>query len=248
MTRANTGSVEEVHPIERLRYVARGGWAGSTMLAAEAGWALADLAEREVPALVPACRRLLDRQPGCGSLWWLAAHVLCAADPVFEAQRCAQDLEDDPTPSLVFDALPSGARAVRHGGVGEVASADIVVVEVEALGEGGMVVDSTSVSLLEAARAALVPVWVEAGVGRILPPRLWEAMSRRLVEGHSQTGGGNRGVVHAHNLRLPPARHHGTLVDNFGVEKVVGPSGANPVDVALSNSSCPEPAELLEDF
>ena len=139
------------------------------------------------------------------------------------------------------------ARAVRHGGIGEVASADLVVVEVEALGEGG---DGGRLDEREPARDGSCRAGAGVGGGGCRPhpsSRLWEAMSGRL-EGHSQTVGGSVGVVHAHNLSMTPARHHGTLVDNFGVEKVVGPNGANPFDVALSNSGCPEPAELLEDF
>ena len=62
-----------MHPIERLRYVARAGWAPPAVLAAEAAWALGDLALHEETAVLPACRRLLDRHPGCGPLWWVAA-------------------------------------------------------------------------------------------------------------------------------------------------------------------------------
>jgi len=169
-----------VHPIERLRFVARGGWAGPSELAAEAAWALADLACYEAPALVPACRRLLDRQPSCGPLWWVAARVLDAGDPAAEAQRCAQALEDDITPERVIDELPDGARVVQSGGIGELASADLVLVEVDALGPTGMLVDASTERLLASAVAVEVPVWVEAGVGRVLPPRIWDVISRRV--------------------------------------------------------------------
>ena len=90
--------------------------------------------------------------------------------------------------------------------MGDVASADIVVVQVDAVGPGGMVVDGDVLGLLEAARVVEVPVWVEAGVGRVLPPRLWEALTRKLSS--------------ATKLRA------GVMVDLAGVERVVGPSGA----------------------
>ncbi len=98
-------SVAKVHPIERLRYVARAGWAPPAVLAAEAAWALGDLALHESSAVLPACRRLLDRHPGCGPLWWVAARMLTAGDPAEEAERCVDLLESDPTPDLLREEL-----------------------------------------------------------------------------------------------------------------------------------------------
>jgi hypothetical protein len=195
------------------------------VLAAEAAWALADLADREAPAVLPACRRLLDRHPGCGPMWWVAARILTAGDPVTEGERCADALESDRTDELLDEALPLGARIVRRGGVSDVASADVVVVQVDALGPGGMVVDADVLGLLEAARVVEVPIWAEAGVGRVLPPRLWEALTDKLA---SAT------MVHA-----------GVMVELTGVERVVGPNGAQPSRVVLAGTDCPEPPELL---
>jgi hypothetical protein len=212
-----------VHPIERLRYVARADWAPPEALASEAAWALADLVQYEPPAAVPACRRLLQRHPGCGPLWWVAARVLSAGDPVAEAERCALELDTDPTPELMEEAVAE-RRAVRHGGVGEVAAADVVVVGVDALGADGMVIDIDARGLIEAARAVEVPMWIEAGVGRVLPPRLWEAMAGRLQR--DDIGGA-------------------ALESLRGVERVVGPVGARPTAVALAEVDCPEPPALL---
>lgn len=227
MRRAGTPPVASVavHPIERLRYVARAGWAAPAVLAAEAAWALGDLAAYEEPAVLPACRRLLDRHPGCGPLWWVAARILTAGDPVEEAERCAQALEDDPTPELLHEELGTVGRAVRHGGVGEVASAEVVVVEVEALGPDGMVVDPDDMGLLEAARDLEVPLWVEGGVGRVVPPRIWEALRRRVE-------------------RAGPWRV-GTVVDLAGVGRVAGPTGLVTVSGALAGAEFPEPGALL---
>ncbi|MGD0254701.1 MAG: hypothetical protein ABSB99_03975 [Acidimicrobiales bacterium] len=236
-----------MHPIERLRYVARAGRADPSQLAAQAAWALADLAEREPPALVPACHRLLDRQPGCGPLWWLAARVLSAGDPASEAHRCAQDLEDDPTRILMLEALPPGAHAVRKGAMSELSSADLVVVVAEAFGPGGMVADSSCGALLDAARVAEVPVWVESGIGRVMPPRIWEAMSWRLGASRMQGRKAVSSGAHAHNVRFALTRGNSTLFDHRGVEKVVGPTGAQPLAVALAGCDCPELPELLEE-
>jgi hypothetical protein len=217
-----------VHPIERLRYVARGGWGDPGMLAAEAAWALADLLEHEPPAAVPACRRLLDRHAGSGPMWWVAARVLTAADPAAEAEWCADELADDPTPDLVDACLPDGARVVRHGGVGEVTAADVVLVETAALGPGGLVVDGDDLGLLEAARTLEVPVWVVAGVGRVLPPRLWSALARRIERTAASS----------------PTRA-ACVSDLRGVERVIGPRGALRLAVALAEADCPEPPELI---
>ena len=219
------GSVAAVHPIERLRYVARAGWGAPDVLAAEAAWALADLAVREGPAVLPACRRLLDRHPGCGPMWWVAARILTSGDPVNEGERCADALETDETEELLEQALAPGARLVRRGGVSDVASADIVVVEVDAVGPGGIVVDGDVLGLLEAARAVEVPVWAQAGVGRILPARLWEALVAKVA--------------------ATPVARGGVVVAWGGVEKVAGPSGLQPTRLALAGSDCPEPPELL---
>ena len=217
-----------VHPIERLRYVARAGWAAPAVLAAEAAWALADLAVHEQAAVLPACRRLLDRHPGCGPLWWVAARVLTAGDPVDEAERCADALECDVTAELLAEELYASKRAVRHGGVGDVAGADVVVVEVEAFGPGGMVIDPDDIGLIEAARAVGVPVWVEAGVGRVMPPKLWDAITRRVGDGGS--------------------RRTGVVVAGDGVDRVAGPTGVQRVEIALATTDCPEPAALTANW
>jgi hypothetical protein len=195
------------------------------VLAAEAAWALGDLAVHEEPAVLPACRRLLDRHPGCGPLWWVAARILTAGDPVEEAERCANALERDPTNDLLHEELSDGRRAVRHGGIGDVASADIIVVEVDAIGPGGMVIDADDLGLIQAARAVEVPVWVESGVGRVMPPKLWDAIVRRLD--------------------ATAMSHTGSVVSLDGVDQVAGPSGLHTVPVSLAGTDCPEPGELL---
>ena len=214
-----------VHPIERLRYVARAGWAPPAVLAAEAAWALGDLALHEESAVLPACRRLLDRHPGCGPLWWVAARILTAGDAVEEAERCADALESDPTSDLLQEDLAGQPRAVRHGGMGDVASADVVVVEVDAIGPGGMVLDADDIGLMEAARAVEVPVWVGSG------SRAGDAPA---------TVGGPRP-----SSRGGTVPRSGSIVGLDGIDRVAGPIGVQAVPVALAGSDCPEPGELL---
>ena len=166
--------------------------------------------------MLPACRRLLDRHPGCGPLWWVAARILTAGDPAEEAERCADRSSPIRTSDLLREELPARRRAVRHGGVGDVASADVVVVEVDAIGPGGVVLDADDVGLIEAARAVGVPVWVEGGVGRVMPPKLWDALVRRL-EGASCGAVRRRSSTSTGSTAWP------------------GPVGVQPVPVALAS-------------
>lgn len=226
-----------MHPIERLRFVARSGGAGCAELGAEAAYALAELAEQEPAALLPACRRLLERNPTCGPLWWVAARLLCAGDSWAEAARCAQLLEDDPTEELLQVEL-HGRRAVRHGGVAEATTADVVVVAADAVGPDAMVVDGDDCGLLEAAAAAGVQVWVVGGTGRMLPARLWQALVRRAQSPPkpSRTGA---------SAFFDPVPTSASVAELPVGCRVAGPTGLLGLAESLAAGDCPEPAELV---
>jgi len=227
-----------VHPIERLRYVARAGWVSSpSLLAAEAAWALGDLAQYEAPALVPACRRLLDRQPQCGPLWWVAARVVDASDPLAEAQRCARALEDDPTEQVVHEALATSGRVVRHGGMGEVASADAVLVEVDALGPAEIFLEASLQRMVASALVAEVPVWICTGVGRVLPRRIFQSLARRV---------GARAEGEPKDSRESHLVSRWGFVEHRMVDKVLGPTGACSIAEAIAACDCPEPPDLVD--
>lgn len=129
-----------MHPIERLRYVARAEGAGPTALAREAAGALLGFAD-EPQGLVTACRRLVDRHPECGPVWWLASCVLLATDPLAAAYSVVDRLDSDPTPAALAEDLPEDATAVVIGWP-ELAGAalrrrgDLEVLVVDSLGEG----------------------------------------------------------------------------------------------------------------
>jgi hypothetical protein len=130
-----------MHPIERLRMVARAGRQEPTLLAREAASALATFAT-EPAALVTACRRLVDRQPTCGPVWWVAARVLAAADPAREAWQAGNDLARDGTASVLGDALPDDATVVALGWPEQIAEGllrrgDVEALVVDCLDEGG---------------------------------------------------------------------------------------------------------------
>jgi hypothetical protein len=100
-----------MHPIERLRWIARAEDEPAASLASEAAWTLAELAEAEPTALLTACRRLLDRHPACGPLWWVSSRVAAADDPVEAARRAAAELCSDPTPDRLAKALRASFTA-----------------------------------------------------------------------------------------------------------------------------------------
>src|SRR5204863_2879153 len=123
-TRARARSMRPMHPIERLRYVARSSGAAQAVLVRETAAALAALGF-DPPGLVTACRRILDRHPVSAPLWWLSARVLTANDPASEAWNAADEIGADSTadvlgyhvpdesvvcvlgwPDLIGDALP----------------------------------------------------------------------------------------------------------------------------------------------
>jgi hypothetical protein len=209
-----------VHPIEQLRWVARAEWAPAPEVAAEAAWSLGALARSEPWALLPACRRLLERRPSCAALWWVAAEVLGAPDPAAAAERCATLLEEDPSRAQLGVALAEDQRAVARGAtVEELARAELVVVPVEALGPEGFLVDADGAALLAGARELGLAIWLVAGVGTVLSPGLFAALRRRL----------------------PPGRG---LEPLEGVEAVVCPFGRLPLAAVFARVSCSEPPEL----
>jgi hypothetical protein len=170
------GRVCAVHPIERLRYVARSSGAPQELLVAETAGAL--LSFRDEPtALVTACRRIVARQLSSGAIWWLCSRILCAPDPVAEARAAVEEIEADQTPRHLAAALPDDCTVAVLGWQSVVASAlarrgDVEVLVVDTLGEAasfvryldGRDVDATEVPLsgLGAAVAAADLVVCEA--------------------------------------------------------------------------------------
>src|SRR5258708_6271870 len=128
-----------MHPIERLRYVARADGAGPSLLVQEAAGALSGFADDPV-ALVTACRRLVDRHPTAGPMWWLAARILASGDPRSEAWAAAEQLDDDPTDQVLAAHLPPDIAVVvlgwpEQGGEALRRRGDLQVMAVDACGE-----------------------------------------------------------------------------------------------------------------
>lgn len=93
-----------VHPIEHLRYVARARGGDVSMLVREAAMALGSL-RADHANLVIACRRIVERHPEAGPLWWMCARLLTSDDPTSMAWQLADEIDDDPTPAAVAAAL-----------------------------------------------------------------------------------------------------------------------------------------------
>ena len=103
-----------VHPIEHLRYVARAQGADSSSLVREAASALGSL-RADHPDLVIACRRIVERHPEVGPLWWMCARLLTADDPHELAFTIADEVDDDPATHRIAASFEDGATVLTIG-------------------------------------------------------------------------------------------------------------------------------------
>jgi len=103
-----------VHPIERLRYVARARGADAESLVRETAGALRGLG-LDPSGLVVACRRIVERHPTCGPLWWLCARLLTSADPHVASRLAVGEISDDGTVDVLVDGLPDGITVCTVG-------------------------------------------------------------------------------------------------------------------------------------
>ena len=129
-------TVADVHPIEHLRYVARAQGADPTSLVEETAHALGSL-RFDPSGLVVACRRIVERHPFTGALWWLCANVSTSAEPFEAVWELADEIRSDPTGAELAAAIPDDAVVVTIGdpdviGTGLVRRGDIRVVALDA--------------------------------------------------------------------------------------------------------------------
>ena len=265
-----------MHPIERLRYVARSAGAPQDVLVQETAIALAAFRDDPI-ALVTACRRIVSRQLTCGGVWWLCSRMLCAPDPLAEARRAVEEINDDSTARQLAAALPADARVVvvgwppqiagalvRRGdvepwvidsdGVGSsfvrhlqqrdvdaveippiglsaaVTECDLVLIEAACCSPDAVIATMGSRSVAAVAQSAGVPVWLVAGVGRVLPDRIWQAMVPRFVD----------------SLGDDPWDADEELVPLELFDALVGPGGLCGIDTLASRVDCPIAPELFK--
>jgi len=196
-----------VHPIERLRYIARSYGGDPRLLVAETASALRALGD-DPASLVVACRRIVERHPTSGPLWWLCAHMLTDTDPWAVARRLAAEIADDATADLLADALTEGATVcvvgwsdligealVRREDVaamavgsddsadlltGAVLAADVVLIEAFAASASEMLAAPGSRAAASVAYCSEVPVWAIIGVGRRIPEAGFQSLVDRI--------------------------------------------------------------------
>lgn len=264
-----------MHPIERLRYVARASGADQALLVRETAHALAAFHD-DPSGLVAAARRIVDRHPTSGPLWWLCARILTAPDPHAEAWRAVDEIEEDPTPFELAHAVPDEATVAVIGWpelVGEALPrrGDLAVLAVDALGEG-----SGLVRRLAAAGVDAVDV-PTSGLGAAVASSdvvLLEAVAAG-PDGFVAVSGSLAAAAVARHAEVPvwmavgvgrwmPARMWEALADRqatrpadpwdldeevvpFGlVERVAGPGGLEAPADALRRTDCPVAPELFE--
>jgi hypothetical protein len=238
-----------VHPIERLRAVARAREVDQGMLAQEAAAVLGSFAG-DLPGLVTACRRLIDRHPTAGALWWVCARLLSAGDVWAEARAVEADLADGAAAGTLALDLPDGAvvaivpdaaggsdlgyelsrsrddLVIAHDPGALHADRDeprVLLVEAGAAGPDRFVAPPGTADEMAAGRDAGVPVWLVVDVGRRLPGRLFEVLVARA---HDGGGGVEVGVVEVGGVEVVPCA---------AAERVIEPRRVE----------CPVPPELL---
>lgn len=262
-----------VHPVERLRYVARATGYPQDVVLGETARALASYAS-DPQGLITACRRMVQRQPGSAPLVWLCARVVCAGDARAEIRAAMDEFEADRTAVELAHALPDESSVVvlgwpetisialprrgdvevlvvdvhREGGGlvmrlvdadvdavdvpvaglgAAVATADLVLLEATALGPSAFLGVSGSLAAAAVARHHGVPVWVVAGVGRLLPERMWQPVCERALPGD-------------------PWDADDEVVPLSLVDRIVGPTGPLEVAAALRRTDCPVATELFK--
>lgn len=229
-----------MHPIERLRAVARAREVDQALLAREAATVLGSFAG-DLPGLVTSCRRLIDGHPTAGALWWACSRLLSAGDVRAEAAAVAHDLRDEPAATALSLDLPDGAvvavvpdvaggselayelnawrddLVVAHGPGALHADRDeprVLLVEAGAAGPDRFVAPGGTADEIAAARDAGVAAWLVVDVGRRLPRPLFDALvARARAAGAGGEGGhGRRGGA-------PPIE----VVPTAAAERVVEP-------------------------
>jgi hypothetical protein len=262
-----------MHPIERLRYVARASGAPPAAVARESIGALMTF-DDDPRGLLNACRRLVTRHLRSGPMIWLASRVLTAGDPRGEARAAAAELDGDPTADELSYALSDDATVVVIGWPEVIARAlvrrgDIEVLAIDAHGEGSAFArrleqgDSCAASVpcegVAAAIAACDVVLLEASA---IGPQQFvavagsfsaAALARALDVPVWLVGGVGRvlparvfdAVASRVGDATEPWNDEDELVPIDFVDHIVGPSGVLPSAQALRECACPIAPELF---
>jgi hypothetical protein len=262
-----------MHPIERLRYVARAGAVDQGELVREAAAALSGLSD-DPGGLIMSCRRLLVRHPTAGALWHLCARLLTAGDLRAEAWNVTEDLEHDATPGHLARLLPDEAT-ITVVGYPELAAlalprrGDVEVLAVDARGDGTALArrlrgaDVEAVDVPDAGVAAAVAasdvVVLEASCHG--PTGFVAPTGSRAAAAVARQAGIPVWLVVGAGRALPSRFWDAAIADLGGdepweaaeeqvpldlVDRAVGPDGGRAATDLASRADCAPVAELLD--
>lgn len=273
MTLPPASIVVGMHPIERLRYVARASGVPQQVIVGETAAALASFGS-DPQGLVTACRRIVSRQPTSGPLVWFASRVLTAGDPASEIWEAAGAMQADRTASELAHALPDDGTVSVLGWPDELGEVlprrgDLTVLVIDTLSEGSgfasrlLHADVAAVDVplagLGAAVAASSLVLLESpAIGpdeflAVAGSRAAAAVARHAGIPVWLVGGVGRLLPQRmwDGLRLRVERDgdpwdaHEEVVPLDLVDRIVGPAGVEPVAAALRRTDCPIVPELF---
>lgn len=188
-------------------------------------WEAVEALERDTTA-----RELAHALPSDSTVLVIGASEICGeavlqrpdvevlvADTVGEGYGLVRQL--DARDHVAVDVPPAGVGAAA-------AEADLVLLEAEVMHEDAAMARAGSLAAAAVAHHAATPVWLVAGVGRVVPTRMYEWV----------TGSGGDVDPWDDDVESVPV----SLVD-----RVVGPSGPQPVAEIRYRVDCPIAPELF---
>lgn len=264
-----------MHPIERLRYVARASGAAHELLVRETASALASFGS-DPAGMLTACRRVVARQPSSGPVWWLAARVLTAPDPMAEAWAAVDEMQHDATARELTYAMPEDATVCVLGWPDTISEAlirrgDVEVLVVDSLGEGSGLVHRLISSEIEAADVPAIGLGAAVVESDLLilessaigPDAFLGVAGSRAAAATARHAGIPVWLVGGVG-RLLPMRMWEALISAVDLDEpwdaddevvpldlvdcIVGPAGPEPVIDALKRTDCPVAPELFKQL
>lgn len=188
------------------------------------GWTVAALGDSDIVG--PVLRSRPDLQIVPADAAGLGPGV--AADDLDGLGPGADDSDGLDAAADDSDGYPlSGAAADPDRLAANAGTADVVVLESDCVSPTAALVPPGAVEAADRARASAVPVWLVAGVGRVLPERMWDLATAGLGDSEPASGG-------CEFLDL----------DRL-VTRIVTPVGLRAPDRARSRIDCPTAPELF---
>ena len=245
-----------MHPIERIRSLARASWLDPKTVAVEAADAIGDAYTwMDEAAAVLVARRLLAWHPYCGPLWWVCGEILHSIDPVKASRNVVDRLLDDTTGAALDAFLPDGALPHMVGRIsamddlqsrraaGSLASATHLVVGASVLGPTALVSHSPAGDLVAEAHEREIPVWAVAEVATAVDARLWDRLEAQVAGAQARPSAlAVTDIWWDDNVTDAPEP---CLVSIDSLDWICGPDGAEPPAEAAASAPS-TPPDLLD--